>query len=57
MGEDATLQIGVKFTLYIGRQAFGSGIGIERGEKGVKMFCDHFIEYRAARITGVHRWQ
>src|SRR5687768_14713450 len=34
MGEDATRQIGVKFTLHIGRQACGSGIGIERGEKG-----------------------
>jgi hypothetical protein len=37
--------------LHIRRQAFGSGIGIERGEKGCKIFCEHFIEYCAARIT------
>ena len=51
MGEDATLQIVVKFTLHIGGQAFGIGIGLERGEKGFKMCRDHFIEYCAARIT------
>jgi len=32
-------------------QAFGIGIGIERGEKDLKMFRDYFIQYRAARIT------
>ena len=38
MGQDAALQIVVKLTLHISGQAFGSGIGIERGEKGFKMF-------------------
>jgi hypothetical protein len=50
MGENAALQIIVKLTLHIRRQACGIGIGIERGEKGFKMFCNHFIEDRVARI-------
>jgi hypothetical protein len=41
-----TLQIVVKLALHIGRQAFGIGIGVERGEKGFEMFRDHFIEHR-----------
>ena len=51
MGEDATLQIVVKLALHIGGQAFGIGIGGERGEKGLEMFRDHFIEHRTARIA------
>jgi hypothetical protein len=50
MGEDAALQIVVKFSLYIGRQAFGIRVGVERGEKGLQIFRDHFIEHRAAQI-------
>ena len=41
----------VKFVLHIGRQACGSGIGVERSEKGFKIFRDHFIEHRIARIA------
>jgi len=44
MGKNAALQIVVKFALYIGRQAFGIGIGVERGEKGFQMFRDRFIK-------------
>src|SRR5712691_7164820 len=51
MGQDAALQVVVKFALYIGRQACGIGIGVERGEKGLEMVRDHFIEYRVARIA------
>src|SRR5712691_13333217 len=51
MGENAALQIVVKLALHIGRQAFGIGIGVERGKKGFEMFRDHFIEHRAARIA------
>ena len=44
------LQIVVKFSLHIDRQAFGIRVGVERGEKGLEMSCDHLIEHRAARI-------
>jgi hypothetical protein len=44
MGKNAALQIVVKFTLHIGQQAFGIGIGVERGEKGFQMFRDRFIK-------------
>src|SRR5712691_2717770 len=46
MGENAALQIVVKLALHIGRQAFGIGISVERGEKGFEMVRDHFIEHR-----------
>jgi hypothetical protein len=42
----------VKFALHIGRQACDSGIGVERSKKGFKIFRDHFIEHRIARIPG-----
>src|SRR5262249_12333387 len=51
MGQDAALQVVVKFTLDIGRQTFGVGIGADRGEKDFNIFGDHFVEYRMARIT------
>src|SRR5882672_9850229 len=51
MGQDAALQVVVKFALYIGRQTFGIRIGVEQGEKGLEMVRDHFIEHRIARIA------
>ena len=52
MGENSTLQIVIKFALHIGGQAFGTGVVVERGEKGLSVFRDHFVEHCAARITG-----
>src|SRR5919109_1992248 len=51
MGENAALHIVVKLTSYIRRQACGIGVGVERGEKGLEMVRDHFIEHRVARIA------
>src|SRR6266571_2654344 len=48
MDQDATLQVVVKFTLDIGRQTCGIGVGVEHGEKGFEMVRNHFIEHRAA---------
>jgi hypothetical protein len=57
MSKDATLQVVVKLTLHIRRQACGGGIGSERGEKGLKMFCDNFIELLCGSDPRVRRWQ
>ena len=51
MSEDTALQIVIKFALHIGRQSFGIGSGGEGGEKGFKMFRDHSLEHRMARIV------
>src|SRR5207249_3033465 len=51
MGQDAALQVVVKFTLDIGRQAFGIRISLARGEKSLEMVRNHFVEHRAARIA------
>ena len=51
MGEDAALQIVVKLALHIGGQACGIGIGMARGEKGLQVLRNHFIEHRIAGIT------
>jgi hypothetical protein len=51
MGEDAALQVVIKFALHIGRQTCRIRIGVERGEKGLEMVCDHLIEYRVAWIA------
>ena len=56
-GRDVTLQIVVKFTLHIGGQAFGSGIGIERGEKGLKMFRGSLYRVPCGSDHVVRRWQ
>ena len=52
MGEDATLQIVVKFALHIGGQAFGARIGCKVGQKGLEMGGDDLVEDPA---TGVSR--
>ena len=52
MGQDATLEVVVKFALYIVGQAFGIGIVVERGEKSLQVFCNHFVEHRAAGSPG-----
>jgi hypothetical protein len=52
MGEDAALQIVIKFTSHIGRQACGLGIVVEYGEKGLQVGRDHFVEPRAAWSAG-----
>ena len=52
MGEDTTWQIIVKFAFYISGQAFGIGVVVERGEKGLQVFRDHLVEDCAARVTG-----
>ena len=60
MGQDAALQVVVQFALDIGRQTLSIEIGVERGEKGLEMVRDHFIEHRAARIAwfvGGNRWR
>jgi hypothetical protein len=51
MGQDAALQIVVKFAFHISRQACGIRISIARGEKGLEMVRNDFIEHRAARIA------
>ena len=52
MGQDATPQIVVEFTLHVGRKAFGIGVVVERSEKGFEMLCDYLIEHCAAWIAG-----
>jgi hypothetical protein len=37
VSQDATLQIVVKLMLHIRGQACGSGVSVERGEKGLQM--------------------
>ncbi len=37
--------------LGVGGQAFGVGIGVEGGEKGLQMCRDHSLEHRMARIA------
>jgi hypothetical protein len=46
MGEDAALQIVIKFSFHIGGQAFGSGISIERGEKSLRVFHNHVVRWQ-----------
>ena len=48
MREDAALQVVVQFAFHIGGQAFGVGIGVERGEKGLQMVGDDVIEHGGA---------
>ena len=52
MGEDATLQIVVKFALHIVGQAFGIGVVVERGKKRLQMCRNHVVEHGAAWIPG-----
>ena len=51
-GQDATLEILVKLALHVVGQAFGVGIVVKRGEKGLQVFRDHVVEHGAARIAG-----
>ena len=51
MDQDAALQVVIKFALDIGGQTCGSGIGVERGEKGLEMIRNHVIEDRLTRIA------
>ncbi len=52
MGQDATLEVIVKLALHIGGQAFGIGVVVERGKKGLQVFRDHVVEHGATRVTG-----
>jgi hypothetical protein len=52
VGQDATLQIGVKLLLHVRRQAFGGGIGREGGQKGLQVLSDDLVE---DRLTGLSR--
>ena len=57
MGENAALQVIIKFALDIGGQALRVRIGVEGGEKGLQMVCDNMIEYGLTRIAwDIHRW-
>jgi hypothetical protein len=51
MGENAALQVVVKFALDIGGQASGVGIGVERSQKGLQMIGDDVIQDGLARIA------
>jgi hypothetical protein len=60
MGQDATLEIIVELALHVVGQAFGIGIVIEGGKKGLQVFRDHFIEHGTARnprFVGDNRWR
>jgi hypothetical protein len=52
MGQDATLEGVVQFALHIVGQDFGIGSVVERGEKSLQVFRNHFVENRAAWIPG-----
>ena len=52
MGQDAALQVGVKFVNDIIGQACGDGIGRDGGQKGFEMVGDDLVENCA---TGVSR--
>src|SRR5215813_2018312 len=43
MGQDAALQVGIKFTFHIRWPARGIGVGVECGEKGLEsaLTCRH----------------
>ena len=57
MGENAALQVIIKFALDIGGQTLRVRIGVEGGEKGLQMVCDNMIEYGLTRIAwDTHRW-
>ena len=53
VGQDAALQVGVKFLDDIIRQAFGGGIGREGGQEGCEMVSDDLIEDGATGISGL----
>ena len=51
MGQDAALQVGVKFVNDIRGEACGGGIGRDGGQKGFKMLGDELVEDGLARIA------
>ena len=51
VGQDAALQVGVKFLHHIRGQAFGGGIGREGGQKGFEMLGNDLVEDGLARIA------
>ena len=52
IGQDTTLQIVVEFAFYIGGEAAGVRIDIERGEQRLQMSGHDLLEQRLARIMG-----
>ena len=57
VGQDAALQVGVKFLHDVRRQAFGGGIGREGGQKGFEMVRDDLVEHRGTGVSRlVDRW-
>jgi len=51
MGQNAALQVGIKFLSDIIGQTLGGGIGREGGQKGFEMLCDDLIEDGATRVS------
>src|SRR5262252_1837619 len=58
--QNATLQVVIKFTFHIRRQACGIGISLARGEEGLQVLRNYVVEHRAAGIPGCvgsNRWR
>ena len=51
MGQDAALQVGVKFVNDIRGEACGDGIGRNGGQKGFEMVGDDLVEDGLTRIA------
>src|SRR5262245_27106828 len=60
MCQDTAPQIVIKFTFHISREARGLGVVMARGEEGLQVLRNHFVEHRIAGITrcvGGNRWR
>src|SRR5215831_5041849 len=58
--QDTAPQIVIKFTFHIHKEARGLGVVMARGEEGLQVLRNHFVEHRIAVITrcvGGNRWR